>query len=91
MTDEINISDLSRRARQDSPPDIDVANTVLARLAVPDAGPRRVFGAFAVAASLLAVFVLTAAMWFAANRRDVRLAREELFGSTPSFVAQAQP
>jgi hypothetical protein len=48
-------------------------------------------GVFALAASLLAGVVLSAALWMGNHEPAARVAESELFGEMPAFVATVQP
>jgi hypothetical protein len=92
MSTDSKLQDLVAAARQDAPPTVDVAEQVVACLAVRRRGPSsRVMAPFAAAASVLAIITLLAAAWMSNHRRDVRMAREELFGQLPSLIASVQP
>ncbi|MBS3820820.1 MAG: hypothetical protein GVY16_07840 [Planctomycetes bacterium] len=91
MRPEYDIDALARRARQDAPPDVDVAEAVIGELAGWRPRPQRIIGEFAMAASLLAVFVVAAALWIQIHRRNVQSARRDLFGSMPTLATTTQP
>ncbi len=92
MSTDPKLQTLVTAARQDNPPSVDVADDVVARLASRHRSPSpRVMGPFAAAASVLAVLTLLAAGWTIDHRRDIRMAREELFGQMPSLIASVLP